>query len=86
MFICYFCLLVLPPLFLDYALIRQMEYGWVIIATMIFWFLVMLCKAFIDVESEKAAQQEIRAKQAEERAKMEAEKETRFVKNGSFDL
>lgn len=86
MFICYFCLLVLPPLFLDYALISQMEYGWVIIATMIFWFLVMLCKVFIDVENEKVTQQEIKAKQAEERAKMETEKETRFVKNESFDL
>lgn len=86
MFICYFCLLVLPPLFLDYALISQMEYGWVIIATMVFWFLVMICKAFIDVENAKATQQEIREKQAEEKAKMEAEKEIKFVRNENFNL
>jgi len=86
MFIGYFCLLVLPPLFLDYALISQMEYGWVIIATMVFWFLVMICKAFIDVDNVKATQQEIRKKQAEEKAKMEAEKETKFVKNENFNL
>lgn len=86
MFICYFCLLVLPPLFLDYALISQMEYGWVIIATMAFWIVIIFFKVWIDAENARVAQQEIRAKQAEERVKMEAEKETRFVKNESFDL
>lgn len=86
MFICYFCLLVLPPLFLDYVLISSMEYGWVIIATMAFWLVIIFFKVWIDAENEKANRQEIQRQQAEERAKMEAEKETRFVKNESFDL